>query len=125
MSLKESVPIELGGKRHLLCYDFNALVAISEELHISLDNIGNLLSREVSLGDLRAILWAGLIHEDEMLTPKAVGAMIDLKKDLKGLGAAVREAVELAFPPAEAVAGERKNGASRANRRKLGTSASS
>ena len=122
MSLKESVPIELGGQTLHLRYDFNALVALEEELKISIESIGTLLSGAVKLRDLRAILWAGLIHENDKLTPKAVGAMIGGPKDLANLGIAIRAAIEAAFPPVEA--GERKNVASRVPR-KRGTSASS
>ena len=99
--LKESVNVELGGQTRQLRYDFNALVALEDELKISIADIGMLLSGSVKLKDLRAILWAGLIHADESLTPKEVGAMIGSVEDMKVLGEAIRQAIEAAFPPAD------------------------
>jgi len=101
MSLKESVSIELGGKTRQLRYDFNALVALEDELKISIMDLGVMLSGAVKLRDLRAILWAGLIHADASLTPVDVGAMIGGVGDMAVLGDAVRRAMEAAFPPVE------------------------
>ena len=104
MALQESVNIELGGKTRQLRYDFNALVALEDELNISIQDIGKLLGGAVKLRDLRAILWAGLIHDDATLTPKAVGAMINGVKEMADLGKAIRAAIEAAFPPTEPTA---------------------
>jgi hypothetical protein len=93
------VPIELDKPRSLL-YDVNALIDLGGELKI------NLMTKEgweVLLGKMetpppttmddtpverfvgaipsfekvRAIVWAGLRHEDETLTVRQVGAMLD------------------------------------------------
>jgi len=45
---------------------------------------------------------AGLIHEDENLTPKQVGAMIDLSK-LEEVTNALMEAIEGAMPSKDSV----------------------
>ena len=90
----KKVPIQLDKERHLL-YDLNALIDLGEALGI------NLLTREgweefagkkvlnettgteefvpavPSLRLVRAIVWAGLRHEDETLTERQVGAMLD------------------------------------------------
>jgi hypothetical protein len=116
MSLQESVGIELGGKRRALRYDFNALVALEEELKISIQDLGSLLGGSVRLKDLRAILWAGLIHEDAALTPKSVGALIGSPKEMAELGKAIRTAIEAAFPPSEpelTIPGRKRNGGSK------------
>ena len=112
MSLKESIPIELGGKTRHLRFDFNAMVALEEELKISIMEIGTILSGAVKLKDIRAILWAGLIHEDPALTPRDVGALIGGVNDLAMLGEKIRDAFEAAFPPPEP--GARKNARGRA-----------
>jgi hypothetical protein len=101
MSLQESVNIELGGKRRALRYDLNALVALEEELKISIQDLGSLLGGSVRLKDLRAILWAGLIHEDAALTPKSVGALISGPQEMAEIGKAIKAAIEAAFPPAD------------------------
>jgi hypothetical protein len=99
--LQEAVNIELGGKTRQLRYDFNALVALEDELKISVMDLGALLSGAVKLKDLRAILWAGLIHADQSLTPVDVGKMINGVSEMAALGAAVKQAMEAAFPPVE------------------------
>lgn len=99
--LQEAVDIELGGKTRQLRYDFNALVALEDELKISVMDLGSLLSGAVKLKDLRAILWAGLIHADQSLTPVDVGKMIGGVSEMAALGAAVKQAIEAALPPVE------------------------
>jgi len=93
--------IELGGKTRNLRYDFNAFVALEEALNISIAEIGALLTGSVKLRDLRAILWAGLIHEDRALTQEDVGKAIGGMQDMAALGVAVRAALEAAFPAPE------------------------
>ncbi len=94
----QKVPIVLDKPRTLL-YDVNALIELGEELNL------NLMSKEgweelvgkfetpapktmddkpepvfvaaPSFRKVRAIIWAGLRHEDEALTIRQVGAMLD------------------------------------------------
>jgi hypothetical protein len=95
MDIKK-VPLTIGGKDRTLCYDTNALIDLGEALEV------NLLTPEgwealtgkwippTSFGDektwepvvptfrmVRAIVWAGLRHEDEKITERQVGAMMD------------------------------------------------
>lgn len=94
----QKVPIVLD-KPRTLCFDCNALIDLGEELNV------NLMAREgweqllgkfetpapktmdetpepvfvsaASFRKVRAIVWAGLRHEDESLTIRQVGALLD------------------------------------------------
>ena len=65
------VKIELDKERNLLL-DLNAMAGFGEETGKNLFQIGE----NFSASDLRALLWACLIHEEPSLDPKDVGAMI-------------------------------------------------
>jgi len=67
------VPIVLDKERHLLL-NLNAMVSFEEVTGKNMlrqETMG-----ELSAKDLRAILWACLLHEDEVLKLEDVGAMI-------------------------------------------------
>ena len=67
LSSMKPVTIELAGKMRHLFYDLNALRMIEKEMKIELkDLLPHLLARGW-LGDIRILLWAGLIHEDPIL----------------------------------------------------------
>jgi hypothetical protein len=88
------VPILLDKERHLL-YDVNALIDLGDELGLNLltpegwqeltgktvrdDRTGEetFIPVEPTFRRVRAIVWAGLRHEDETLTVRQVGAMLD------------------------------------------------
>lgn len=107
----KAVPIMLDKERHLL-YDVNALIDLGDELGINLltpegweqlagkkivdENTGEVTFEPVapSFRRVRAILWAGLRHEDETLTVRQVGAMLD-PTDLGSAIAAYQEAWEV------------------------------
>lgn len=90
----KSVPITLDKERHLL-YDVNALIDLGDELGINLltpEGWEELSGKKIvnaetgqetfepvapSFRRVRAIVWAGLRHEDETLTVRQVGAMLD------------------------------------------------
>lgn len=99
MSFSKTVPIQLGGKTRNLKYGFNALVDLEETLGVSIQDMMKMFASGAKLGDLRAILWAGMKHEEPGLTPEAVGDMIDGPDDFKAIAEAVRAAMEAAFPP--------------------------
>lgn len=71
----KSTKIVLDKERNLK-YDLNSFVDLEEEY----GNINDALAamQKGNIKALRAVLWAGLHHEDESLTPISVGAMIDL-----------------------------------------------
>jgi hypothetical protein len=91
----KTVPITLDRERHLL-YDVNALIDLGDALELNLlskegwealvgkmepdpENPGQerFAPGEQNFRKVRAIIWAGLRHEDETLTERQVGAMLD------------------------------------------------
>jgi hypothetical protein len=64
-------------KERTLRYTLNSLVYM-EENGVNIQTFSN-SDGTVKLKDLRTILYAGLIHEDEDLTPEKVGNLIDIK----------------------------------------------
>jgi hypothetical protein len=103
-----SVPITLGdGKPRQLRYDWNALEALEETAGISLDSLQRVMSDpKQRMRNLRLILWAGLIHEDETLTPKTVGQLMTPLTDAAEWGEKITIAFKAAFGEGD---GEPKN----------------
>lgn len=84
-------------KERSLVYDLNAFAALEEEqgsVEVALDAL-----KKGSVKALRAVLWAGLVHEDEALTVKDVGRLVTLA-DLQCVTEAVNEAISQALPQA-------------------------
>jgi hypothetical protein len=94
------IPIELDRTRHLF-FDFNALVVIGENIDTPIQELLSNVGRGFDLKTLRAILLGGLYHEDESLTVKKVGKLLDplLKKpgELVKIGPLLRQALTAAF----------------------------
>jgi hypothetical protein len=65
------VVIELDGKERILKYDLNALCLFEEHSKTTLARALN----DRSMSSIRALLWAGLLHEDSLLTIEDVGKM--------------------------------------------------
>lgn len=88
------VKLMLDKERHLL-FDLNALAALEDEY----GGIEKALSamEKGSVKAIRALIWAGLVHEDENLTPNAVGKMIGFAA-LSDLVAVLNEALGQALP---------------------------
>lgn len=89
----KSVEIELDKKRNLL-FDLNAFAEL-EEHYGNIDEAMTALEQG-SMKALRAILWAGLIHEDESLTPRQVGSLLglgDLEYLSKQIGGALGDSL--------------------------------
>ncbi len=70
------VEIVLDKPRHLR-YDLNALAEIEDTLGISLLNLQTILTKNLGLKAIKIIIWSGLLHEDQQLTPQHVGSLID------------------------------------------------
>ena len=68
------VSIELD-KERTLNYTLNSLVDIEEKLGVPMEEMGNI---QMSVRNVRVLLWAGLTHEDENLTERQVGGMVNL-----------------------------------------------
>ena len=103
-----AVPITLGdGKERHLRYDWNALEALEETAGISLDSLQAVMSDpKQRMRNLRLVLWAGLIHEDETLTPKRVGQLMTPLSDASEWGEKITDAFKAAFDTDD---GEPKN----------------
>ena len=91
--MKKSVTVELDKARNLR-YGINALVKVEE---LTGKNITKLDLDNISMKDLRAILFAGLYHEDKDLTPDKVGVLIDDYSDIGKIADKLGEAFSLAF----------------------------
>ena len=104
--MKKSVTIELDKIRNLR-YGMNALVKVEE---ITGKNITKLDLSDISMKDLRTILFAGLYHEDKDLTPEKTGNLIDEYGNITEIAAKLGEAFTLAFGGDEknATAGQQK-----------------
>lgn len=91
------VEIELDKKRHLLL-DFNAYCDIEEEY----GDFQYIFEKMQGMSPIaiRALLWAGLKHEDEELTLKEVGRMIGLA-DREYINERIIKALELSMPEAK------------------------
>jgi len=98
--MKQAVSIELGGKRRSLRYTFNSLVALEEEFGIPIANFDKILGGTISLKQVRALLWAGLLHEDKSLRPEDVGEWIDISR-LNDITTKIEEAITLSFGGSE------------------------
>lgn len=105
---KQSVTIELDRPRNLR-YGMNALVKIEEMIgrpisKLDLDNI--------SIKDMRTIIYAGLFHEDKNLSPEKVGELIDEFSDINTVAEKLGEAMTAAFGTknAKRAAAEQKTG---------------
>jgi len=94
--IAKGVQIELGGRMRTFRFDFNALCLLEDALGISITEIGKVMSGAVKLKVMRSIVWAALQHEDETLTPKDVGKLLD-PADMGKVAEAIRKAFELAF----------------------------
>lgn len=67
----------LDGVERTLKFDLNAMAEL-EDKYGSVDAAFEKLDQN-SIKAVRFILWAGLIHEDETLTEKQVGSLIDMQ----------------------------------------------
>jgi hypothetical protein len=85
-------------KERTLLFDLNAFACLEEE-YGSVDEALDALAKG-KIKALRAILWAGLQHDDESLTPKDVGKLLTLA-DLQRVAAVVNEALAQALPKPE------------------------
>lgn len=88
------VPLLMDKERHLN-YDLNAL-AILEDRFGSIEMAFGVLET-MKINSIITLLWAGLIHEDEDLTEKQVGALISFPK-MVVLAGAITEALSESVP---------------------------
>lgn len=91
--MKPGVTIVLDRPRTLR-YGMNGLVKIEE---LTGKAISKMDLENISIKDLRSMIYAGLFHEDKTLTPERVADLIDEYSDLTGAAAKLGEAMTLAF----------------------------
>jgi hypothetical protein len=88
------ISIMLDKERHLK-FDLNAFAEL-EEIYGDFQVAMNAMQNR-SIKAIRAMLWAGLIHEDEKLTIKQVGSMIDMT-NINKIVSAISKAISEAMP---------------------------
>lgn len=94
----KEVPIKLEGRFRHLKYDLNAFAEMEGDFG-SINEVMDRL-RSGSMKAVRDIIWAGLLHEDNELTKRDVGSMIELG-DLEELTPKIVEALQSALPQGE------------------------
>lgn len=100
---KPFILVDLDRPRKLR-FDANALVALEEVLGRTIQEIipteADRAAREVGFREMRALLWAGLLHDDPQITLTEAGKLLDLDRmgDIMGK---VNEAIAAAFPQPE------------------------
>ena len=85
----------MDGVERTIRYDLNAMAEL-EEKYGSVDAAFEELDKN-SIKALRFVLWAGLVHEDEELTEKQVGSLIDLNS-IKSIMQTLGDAFEADMP---------------------------
>lgn len=91
--MKHGVTIQLD-KPRTLRYGMNALIKIEE---LTGKNLTKLDLDDISIKDLRTIVYAGLFHEDKDLTPEKCADLIDDYSDITTAAEKLGEAMTLAF----------------------------
>ncbi len=89
--------ITLDKERNLLL-NLNAMVAFEEETGKSLLSAASL--SEMGMKEIRALLWACLVHDDESLTLKQVGDMVHAG-NLEEISKSIEQAFGAAMPEPE------------------------
>ncbi len=96
------IPITLD-KPRTLYFDFNAFIELEEiygDIKTALEGVEGL-----KLKPIRDMIWAGLIHEDEQLTPKQVGKMLNMA-NIHEIASKITEALGISLPEPEAKPGK-------------------
>lgn len=83
---KKMVKVELDKERNLY-FSLNSLEIIEELTGKTIDKLGE----GMSISMLKAVVYAGLIHEDKDLTPEMVGELVGFE-DIQMLSEAIGEA---------------------------------
>jgi hypothetical protein len=98
----EKVTITLDKVRTIV-YDLNAFAELEEQFG-TIEEAMRLLEAG-KLKAVIAILWAGLVHEDETLTPKKVGSLVGIN-DIEMIADALSKAISSALPESKEVTGD-------------------
>lgn len=92
MAKQTAVSIKLDKQRKLK-YTFNAFCELEDVLGRPLSEISEIMDG-FKLKDLRAMLWAGLLHESPDLTLEEAGELMDKASSLEEVAEAVVKAME-------------------------------
>lgn len=84
---KNMVKIELAGQERHLYYNLNSLEIIEDLTGSTLDKV----TKNISMKTLKALVYAGLVHEDKDLTVEAVGEMVGFE-DIQVVSEAIGQA---------------------------------
>ena len=90
------IPIQLDKERHLK-FDLNAFAEL-EDIYGDINTAFEAMQKG-SIKAIRAMLWAGLVHEDKSLTIEQVGEMVHLGNMNEVMGA-ITKAISEAMPEA-------------------------
>ena len=82
-------------KERTLKFDLNAMIAFEEVVGKSLFD-GTFKPEDISPKELRAMLWACLLHEDDTLTEKQVGSWVGVN-NMVNITSKLGEAFEVAM----------------------------
>lgn len=93
----KGVAVELD-KPRILKFDLNSFAEL-EERYGSVED-AMLVLQSGTIKGIRTLLWCGLIHDDEQLTERQVGAMIGIG-DLAELSEKLTDAMSTALPAVE------------------------
>jgi hypothetical protein len=108
--MRPTIPVVkiLLDRERTLRFDFNALASFEDATGLSALEPGVWMNPNAKI--LRALLWAAMLHEDETITIKEVGAMLH-PGNIKDVNLKIREASFAASPesPDEVSEDERKN----------------
>jgi len=89
--------LQLDKERHLK-FDLNAFAEF-EDIYGDINTAFEAMQKG-SVKAIRAMLWAGLVHEDKTLTIEQVGSMIDMSNINEVVGA-ISKAISEALPQTE------------------------
>lgn len=101
----QKFPVQMDKKRNL-CYDMNAFAEIEEKFGSVQEGLEQLSKQQFKA--VRFLLWVGLIHEDETLTERQVGAMFSLDT-LSDVINVMMDAIIAALPKQTDDGGKAKN----------------
>lgn len=93
--MKPYVTVELDKPRRLR-YGINALCMIEDILGKPLTKLD---TDNLSIKDMRTVIYCGLAGDDKELTPEKVGDLIDEYSSLEEISKQMTEALKLSFGP--------------------------
>jgi hypothetical protein len=92
MAKKQAFPVKLDKQRNFR-FTFNAFCELEDVLDRPLTE----LQKGFKMKDLRALVWAGLLHEEPELTIEQAGDLIDEAESIEEVAEAVSKAIEAAM----------------------------